>query len=176
VVPALALWWFDRKRRDPVFREAFDAWLLRRRFAGALVAKVETARLARTLGTLVRNGVPLMAALGIGRNVLGNRVLAADVAAAAEEVKNGVALSTALGRGKRFPRLAMQMIQVGEESGTLDTMLVKTAETFEQETALALDRMLAAMVPLVTVVLATVVGMVVLAVLTPLYDLTNAIG
>jgi general secretion pathway protein F len=176
VVPALALWWFDRKRRDPVFREAFDAWLLRRRFAGALVAKVETARLARTLGTLVRNGVPLMAALGIGRNVLGNRVLAADVAAAAEEVKNGVALSTALGRGKRFPRLALQMIQVGEESGTLDTMLVKTAETFEQETALALDRMLAAMVPLVTVVLATVVGMVVLAVLTPLYDLTNAIG
>ncbi len=176
VVPALALWWFDRKRRDPVFREAFDAWLLRRRFAGALVAKVETARLARTLGTLVRNGVPLMSALGIGRNVLGNRVLAADVAAAAEEVKNGVALSTALGRGKRFPRLALQMIQVGEESGTLDTMLVKTAETFEQETALALDRMLAAMVPLVTVVLATVVGMVVLAVLTPLYDLTNAIG
>ncbi|QSX73603.1 type II secretion system F family protein [Lysobacter arenosi] len=176
VVPALALWWFDRKRRDPVFREAFDAWLLQRRFAGALVAKVETARLARTLGTLVRNGVPLMAALGIGRNVLGNRVLAADVAAAAEEVKNGVALSTALGRGKRFPRLALQMIQVGEESGTLDTMLVKTAETFEQETALALDRMLAAMVPLVTVVLATVVGMVVLAVLTPLYDLTNAIG
>jgi general secretion pathway protein F len=117
-----------------------------------------------------------MSALGIGRNVLGNRVLAADVAAAAEEVKNGVALSTALGRGKRFPRLALQMIQVGEESGTLDTMLVKTAETFEQETALALDRMLAAMVPLVTVVLATVVGMVVLAVLTPLYDLTNAIG
>jgi len=176
VVPALALWWFDRKRRDPAFREAFDAWLLQRRFAGALVAKVETARLARTLGTLVRNGVPLMAALGIGRNVLGNRVLAADVAAAAEEVKNGVALSTALGRGKRFPRLALQMIQVGEESGALDAMLVKTAETFEQETALALDRMLAALVPLVTVVLATVVGIVVLAVLTPLYDLTNAIG
>ncbi|HEY5850021.1 MAG TPA: type II secretion system F family protein [Lysobacter sp.] len=176
VVPALALWWFDRKRRDPVFREAFDAWLLRRRFAGSLVAKVETARLARTLGTLVRNGVPLMAALGIGRNVLGNRVLASDVAAAAEEVKNGVALSTALGRSKRFPRLALQMIQVGEESGTLDSMLVKTAETFEQETALALDRMLAALVPLVTVVLATVVGIVVLAVLTPLYDLTNAIG
>ncbi|UNK48921.1 type II secretion system F family protein [Lysobacter sp. S4-A87] len=176
VVPALALWWFDRKRRDPAFREAFDGWLLQRRFAGALVAKVETARLARTLGTLVRNGVPLMAALAIGRNVLGNRVLAADVAAAAEEVKNGVALSTALGRGKRFPRLALQMIQVGEESGALDAMLVKTAETFEQETALALDRMLAALVPLVTVVLATVVGIVVLAVLTPLYDLTNAIG
>jgi general secretion pathway protein F len=175
-IPAVGAWWFDRKRRDPEFRERFDAWLLQRRFVGALVAKVETARLARTLGTLVRNGVPLLTALGIGRNVLGNRVLAADVEAAADEVKNGVALSTALARGKRFPRLALQMISVGEESGALDAMLVKTAETFEQETALSLDRMLAALVPLVTVVLAVVIGIVVMSVLLPLYDLSNAIG
>ncbi|MCF7222103.1 type II secretion system protein XpsF [Marilutibacter chinensis] len=176
VVPGLLLWWFDRKRRDPAFREALDGWLLRQRFFGGLVAKMETARLARTLGTLVRNGVPLMSALGIGRNVMDNRVLADDVGKAADEVKNGVALSTALARGKRFPRLALQMIQVGEESGALDAMLIKTAETFEQQTSLALDRMLAALVPVVTVVLAGVVGVVVLAVLTPLYDLTSAIG
>lgn len=176
VLPVLALWWFDRKRRDPAFREAFDAWVLRHRIAGTLVAKIETARLARTLGTLVRNGVPLITAMGIGRNVLGNRVLSADVEAAAEEVKNGVALSTALGRGKRFPRLALQMIQVGEESGALEAMLVKTAETFEQETSLALDRMLAALVPVVTVVLAVLVGIVIIAVLAPIYDLTSAIG
>jgi len=176
VVPALALLWVDRKRRDPAFREVLDAWILKRRFFGGLVAKVETARVSRTLGTLVRNGVPLMAALGIAQKVMDNRVLAADVAAAADEVKNGVALSTALARGKRFPRLALQMIQVGEESGELDAMLVKTAETFEHQTSVALDRMLAALVPIVTVVLAGVVGVVVMAVLTPLYDLTNAIG
>lgn len=176
VVPALALWWLDRKRRDPAVRERIDAWLLARRFFGPLVAKIETARLARTLGTLVRNGVPLLTALGIARNVLGNRVLAADVDAAAQEVKNGVPLSTALGRGKRYPRLALQMIQVGEESGALDAMLTRTAETFEQDTSLALDRMLAALVPVVTVVLAAVVGIVVMAVLTPLYDLTGSIG
>ncbi|WP_119717277.1 type II secretion system protein XpsF [Cognatilysobacter tabacisoli] len=176
VVPALAALWFDRKRRDPVFREAFDGWLLRRKLAGGLVAKIETARLARTLGTLVRNGVPLLTALGIGRNVLGNRVLAADVDAAAAEVKNGVPLSIALGKGKRFPRLALQMVQVGEESGALDAMLVKTAETFETETGLALDRLLAALVPVVTIVLAGIVGIVVIAVLMPLYDLTSAIG
>lgn len=175
-IPALILWWFDRKRRDPAFRAWLDDWLLRRKFAGTLVAKVETARLARTLGTLLRNGVPLMTALGIGRNVLGNRVLADDVERAAEEVKNGVALSTALSRGKRFPRLALQMIQVGEESGALDTMLLKTADTFESETGLALDRMLAALVPAVTLLLAGVVGIVILAVLTPIYDLTNVIG
>ncbi|ALN87575.1 type II secretion system (T2SS), F family protein [Lysobacter capsici] len=175
-VPALAVLWFDRKRRDPAFREALDGWLLKRKFVGALIGKIETARLTRTLGTLVRNGVPLMTAIGIGRNVLNNRVLAADVDAAAEEVKNGVPLSTALSKGKRFPRLALQMIQVGEESGALDAMLMKTAETFEQDTGMALDRMLAALVPIVTVVLAGIVGTVVMAVLLPLYDLTNSIG
>jgi general secretion pathway protein F len=176
VLPVLALVWLDRKRRDPAFRAKLDAWLLERRIAGPLVAKLETARLARTLGTLLRNGVPLLTAMGIGRNVLGNRALVDAVEAAADEVKNGIGLSAALGRSKRFPRLAVQMIQVGEESGALDGMLLKTADTFEQETGLALDRMLAALVPVVTMVLAAVVGMVILAVLSPIYDLTNVIG
>ena len=169
-VPALLVWWLDRKRRDPVFRARFDEWLLKRKFVGQLVARLETARLARTLGT------PLLTALGIGRNVMGNLVLAADVEAAANDVKGGVGLSTALGKSKRFPRLALQMIQVGEESGALDTMLLKTADTFESETSAALDRMLAALVPVITMVLAGVVAVVILAVLTPIYDLTNAIG
>jgi general secretion pathway protein F len=68
------------------------------------------------------------------------------------------------------------MIQVGEESGALDSMLLKTAETFEQETAQVLDRMLAALVPAITLVLAGVVGIVIVAVLVPLYDLTGAIN
>ena len=175
-VPVLILLWLDRKRRDPAFMLKFDAWLLRNKLAGSLVAKLDTARLARTLGTLLRNGVPLLSALGIARNVLDNRVLANDVDAATDEVKNGIGLSAALAKGKRFPRLALQMIQVGEESGALDTMLLKTADTFEQETSIALDRMLAALVPAVTLVLATVVGIVILAVLSPIYDLTSVIG
>jgi general secretion pathway protein F len=175
-VPALLVWWFDRKRRDPAFRAAFDAWLLRQRFAGPLVARIETARLTRTLGTLLRNGVPLLTALGIGRNVLGNRTLADAVDAASADVKNGIGLSAALAKGKVFPRLALQMIQVGEESGALETMLLKTADTFEQETSLALDRMLAALVPVVTLALALIVGVVIIAVLTPIYGLTNVIG
>ena len=96
--------------------------------------------------------------------------------AASDLVRNGAGLSGALGRGKRFPRLALQMIQVGEESGALDAMLLKTADTFEQETSLALDRMLAALVPVVTVAMALIVGVVIMAVLMPLYDLTGAIG
>ena len=175
-VPLLLLWWGDRRRRDPEVRVRLDGWLLQRRFVGPLLARLETARLARTLGTLLRNGVPLLTALGIARNVVENRVLAADVDAAIDDVRNGVGLSSALGKGKRFPRLALQMIQVGEESGQLDAMLLRTADTFQAETAVALDRLLAALVPVVTLVLAVVVGVVILAVLNPIYDLTSAIG
>jgi len=174
--PLLLAWWLDRKRRDAAFRDRLDRWLLQRKGVGPLLARLETARLARTLGTLLRNGVPLLAALGIARNVLVNRALSADVEKAADDVRNGHGLSVSLARGKRFPRLALQMIQVGEESGALDAMLLKTADTFEQETAQAMDRMLAALVPVVTIVLASVVGMVIIAVLVPLYDLTNALG
>lgn len=176
VVPCVLMLLLERKLRQPAFRLAVDGWLLERKGVGALVAKLETARLARTLGTLLRNGVPLLAGLGIARNVLGNRALAADVDTASDEVKNGNGLSAALSRGKRFPRLALQMIQVGEESGALDAMLLKTADTFEQESARAIDRLLSALVPVITLVLASVVGLVIVAVLVPLYDLTNAIG
>ncbi|MCY1430329.1 Type II secretion system protein F [compost metagenome] len=176
VVPGVLLLLFERKARQPAFRLALDGWLLQRRGIGRLLGELETARLARTLGTLLRNGVPLLAGLGIARNVLGNRALAADVDAASDEVKNGNGLSASLAKGKRFPRLALQMIQVGEESGALDVMLLKTADTFEQETARAIDRLLSALVPVITLVLASVVGLVIVAVLVPLYDLTNAIG
>lgn len=174
-IPAVGAWWFARRWRTPEFRARFDEWLLRQRIVGPIVAKMETARLARTVGTLLRNGVPLLTALGIGGRIIGNQALIGDVEAAAAEVKNGVGLSVALGKGKRFPRLALQMIQVGEESGALDTMLLKTADTFESETGLALDRMLAALVPAITVILAVVIGFVIMAVLLPMYQLSGSI-
>lgn len=176
VLPAVIALVVERRLRQPATRLAMDGWLLQRNGIGPLLAKLETARLARTLGTLLRNGVPLLSGLGIARNVLSNRALAADVDATSDEVKNGNGLSASLARGKRFPRLALQMIQVGEESGALDTMLLKTADTFEQESARAIDRLLSALVPVITLVLASVVGLVIVAVLVPLYDLTNAIG
>ena len=166
----------DRKRRDPQWRRALDAWMLRRKLLGSLVARLETARLARTLGTLVKNGVPLLQSLTIARNVLGNRVLAEAVDVAAEEVKTGSGLAHALGKREVFPRLAVQMVQVGEESGELDGMLLKVADTFDRETAQAMDRFLIALVPALTVVMSIVVGVVILSIIIPLYDLTTSIG
>jgi general secretion pathway protein F len=176
LVPGLVTLWLAGKWQKPVFRERLDAWTLRLKLIGPLLARLETARLSRTLGTLLHNGVPLLAALQIGRNVMNNRVLAGDIGIAIEEVKNGRSLAAALARGGRFPRLALQMIQVGEESGALDSMLLRTADTFEKETSRAIDRLLAALVPAITLLLAAVVGVVIITVLVPLYDLTNAIG
>jgi general secretion pathway protein F len=167
--------WLASHLNKPATRRAIDARVLRWRFPGDLIAKLDTARLARTLGTLVRNGVPLLTALNLSRPVLSNRVLAEAVEAAAEDVKTGSGLGYALARQKCFPRLAMHMIQVGEESGELDTMLLKAADTFDQETANALDRMLAALVPLLTVLMTLVVGFIMISVLLPIYDLTNSI-
>ena len=177
LLPALAglVAWVAWRLNQPAARRALDARMLRWKIVGDLAAKLDTARLARTLGTLVRNGVPLLAALNLSRPVLSNRVLADAVEAAGEEVKTGSGLGYALGRQKLFPRLAVQMIQVGEESGELETMLLKVADTFDQETGNALDRMLAALVPALTLLMTAIIGAIMLSVLLPIYDLTNSI-
>jgi general secretion pathway protein F len=171
-----AAWLFARQFADPQGRMAWDRRLLESRLTSALVARLETARLARTLGTLLTNGVPLLTALSIARNVLTNRVLMDSVAEAADDVKSGAGLGYALGKGKRFPRLALQMIAVGEESGELDQMLLKVADTFDIEVKNAIDRLLAALVPVLVILMAAVIGVVVLSILMPILDLSSSIG
>lgn len=168
--------WFRRFLRDPEKRRAFDAWALRRGLVGGLLARLETARLTRTLGTLVHNGVPLLTALSIARNVMGNLALSDAVEVATAQVKTGSGLSIALGRSKLFPRLALQMIAVGEESGEMDTMLTKVADTFDIEVKNTIDRLLAALVPAVTVFMAIIVAMIMMAILIPIFSLTSAVG
>lgn len=172
----LGAWWLNTKMADPAWRLRMDARLLNIRHVGTLIARLDTARLARTLGTLVGNGVPLLTALNLAGNVLSNRVLAAALEAASAEVKSGSGLGYALGRQKVFPRLAVQMIQVGEESGELDTLLGKVADTFDIETRNALDRLMALLVPAITVAMAMLVAGIILAVLLPIYDMTGNLG
>lgn len=167
--------WAQNQLQQPRSRLAFDTRLLGARWIGGLVAKIETARLARTLGTLLTNGVPLLTSLAIGRNVLGNAALVAAVDAAADEVKTGGGLAWALGRSKRFPSLALQMISVGEESGELDGMLLKVADTFDGEVKRSIDRSLAALVPMLTIVMALLVAFIMLAILLPILDLSRNI-
>jgi general secretion pathway protein F len=164
-----------RQLSDPASRLKFDAWLLRARVVGPLFSKLETARLARTLGTLLKNGVPLLTAMSIGRNVLGNAALAEAVEKATEEVKTGGGLAFSLSHSKRFPKLALQMISVGEESGALDEMLLKVADTFDIEAKNTVDRMLSALVPVMTVIMTGVVGFIMMAILVPIMSVSGSI-
>ncbi len=171
----LAIAWFRRKLADPVARLAIDERLLVMRVVGDVVRKLETARLSRTLGTLLKNGVPLLGALTIAKNVMNNAALAVAVGNASEEVKTGSGLGFALGQSKKFPKLALQMVSVGEESGELDTMLLKVADTFDVEVKNTLDRLLAALVPVTTVVMTGVVAIIMLAIILPILKLTSSI-
>jgi general secretion pathway protein F len=161
--------------RDPDARLAWHAKLLGMRVIGPLMLKVETARIARTLGTLLKNGVPLLSSLTIARQVTSNRALDQALASAAEQVKGGAGLGFALGQSQRFPRLALQMVQVGEEAGQLDVMLLKVADTFELESKRAIDRLLAALVPALTIVMTVLVAFIMAAILLPLLSLTSNI-
>lgn len=173
VIGGVLVW--RSRMRDPALRLAWHERLLKVRLVGPLVLKVETARLARTLGTLVKNGVPLLSALSIARMVTSNRALDESLVQATEMVKGGNGLSLALGQSQRFPRLAIQMVQVGEEAGQLDTMLLKVADTFELESRRSIDRLLAALVPTLTIVMTFFVAIIMAAILLPLLSLTSNI-
>ncbi|MEO5623337.1 MAG: type II secretion system inner membrane protein GspF [Dokdonella sp.] len=167
--------WLRRQMADPPARLKIDARLLKTRIFGDVIRKVETARLTRTLGTLLKNGVPLLSGLNVARNVMNNTVLGEAVAQAAEEVKTGGGLGFALAQSRQFPKLALQMISVGEESGALDTMLMKVADTFDIEVKNTLDRLLAALVPATTIVMTVVVAMIMLAIVLPIMNIAGAV-
>ncbi|SQF99219.1 putative general secretion pathway protein F [Paucimonas lemoignei] len=169
------IWGLALRRRDPQRRERHDRRLLGIRIIGPLLQRIEAARLARTLGTLLNNGVALLQALVIARQVCTNRALQAQVAQAAESVKGGGTLASAFGAQPLLPDLALQMIEVGEQAGELDSMLLKVADVFDVEAKRGIDRMLAALVPALTVVMAAMVAVIMLAIMLPLMSLTSNI-
>lgn len=175
VLVVLGAGWFRRQMANPEARLRIDERILKTRVIGDVTRKIETARLARTLGTLLKNGVPLLTGLATARNVMTNTVLAQSVSEAAEEVKTGGGLGYALSQSKRFPKLALQMISVGEESGELDTMLMKVADTFDIEVKNTLDRLLAALVPATTIVMTVIVAMIMLAIVLPIMNIAGAV-
>ena len=176
ILVAAAVWWFRRMLADAEKRFAWDTRVLATRWVGDLVAKMETARLTRTLGTLLTNGVPLLSALSIARNVIANTVLRKDVGSAAREVKTGGGLARNLAQEGHFPRLALQMISVGEETGQLDTMLLKVSDTYDKEVRNTIDRLLSVFTPVVTLFLAVLIGTIVLSVLLAILSVNDLVG
>ena len=167
---------FRRMLADADKRFAWDSRVLTMKWVGDLVGKIEIARLSRTLGTLLTNGVPLLAALSIARNVLTNTVLRKAVSDATREVKTGGGLAHNLSEGGKFPRLALQMISVGEETGQLDTMLMKVSDTYDIEVRNTIDRLLSIFTPVVTLLLAVLIGTIVLSVLVAILSINDLVG
>ena len=169
IVMAAALLLGRRYMKDPAARLRFDGLLLKLPLIGDLVAKIDTAKLARTVGTLLANGVALPTALSIARNTMGNAAMRMTLDQALAGVKEGKNIAGALEHSGMFPKLATHLVAVGERSGQLETMLLKVAVIFDQEVKTAVERMMTMLVPMLTIgvglAIATIVGAILSAIL-----------
>lgn len=160
--------------RSPAGRQHWHRALLRMPGFGDLVTKIELARFSRTLGTLLRNGVSPLAALAITQGTVSNSVLRAALGTVIESAKEGKGIANPLERTGLVPALAVQLTRVGEETARLDEMLLKIGEIYDEETQRSIERLLALLVPAITIALGIVVAIVMGSIVTAIlsvYDL-----
>jgi type II secretory pathway component PulF len=166
------VWWYFR---TPSGAENWDRVKLRIPVAGGVFRSAALGRFARTLGTLVKSGVSLLPALKIVENTIGNRVLAAQIAQVAEETRGGDSLAAPLRKLGIFPKTVVQMIDVGEESGTLDVMLLKVAEIEERHMRARTKTLISLLAPILILIVGALVGFMVIALLLPIFKMSSAI-
>lgn len=170
----LAIFFWRQQMRRPEVKRWWDVRLLRMPLVGDLITKIEISRFSRTLGTLLRNGVTPLTALAITQETVTNSALRQGLSSVVESVKEGKGFSDPLARTQLVPALAVHLTRVGEETARLDEMLLKVGEIYEQETRRSVERLLALLVPAVTVGLGVVVALVIGSILTAVlsvYDL-----
>ena len=159
--------------RTEAGRLALHRWMLRSRLLLGLPAMIDTARLLRTLSTLIGNGLPLPSALRVARGTLSNHALRVALEEAAKRVKAGEHLHVALAAQKDFPPVAAQLARVGEETGKLDELLLSAAEYLEDNSTTLLDRLLTLMVPALTVGMGLIVAGLIGSVLVGLLSIND---
>ncbi|HEV8256878.1 MAG TPA: type II secretion system F family protein [Casimicrobiaceae bacterium] len=165
LIVAAAVWLIRRRLARPEVRFRWDRRLLRLPLLGDLLAKVEVARLARTLATLLANGVTLLAGLSIVKDTMTNSVLASALDGVVTRLREGKGFGRPLIETGLYPRLATQMILVGEESGRLEEMLQRIADVYDREVQMAVRRFLAVLEPVLILSLAVLIGGIVLSIL-----------
>jgi general secretion pathway protein F len=159
------VWWIRRMAANADTRRRFDGWVLRRALLGEMVAKIETARFARTLGTLLANGVTLLSGLSIVKETMGNRAMGDALDGVIANLREGKGFGRPLLETGLYPRLATQMILVGEESGRLEEMLTRVADVYDREVQVVIKRFLAILEPVMILGLAVIVGFIVLSIM-----------
>lgn len=164
--------WFIRTPRGAVFR---DRWKLRLPILGSVFRTAALGRFARTLGTLVKSGVSLLPALKIVENTIGNLVLASLIARVSEETRGGDSLATPLRKLGIFSNTVIQMINVGEETGRLDEMLLKVADIEERHMRARTRTLISLLGPALILVVGALVGFMVMALLLPIFKMSKAI-
>ncbi|HXI82866.1 MAG TPA: type II secretion system F family protein [Verrucomicrobiae bacterium] len=162
--------------RTPEGRLALDAWKLRLPVFGGIIMANAFAQFARTLATLLENGVPVLGALQIVEDTMTNRVIANELREARTRVTDGTSLSQPLAKGKIFPPLLIDMLAVGEESGEVVPALANIADTYESELSRTLKVFTTLLEPAIIIFMAMVVGAIVLSVLMAVFDITSGIG
>jgi general secretion pathway protein F len=150
-----------------------DRLVLALPIVGDLVGKFEIGRFSRTLGVLLANGVPAPRALALCGGIVGNRVIAGAVETVATRFSEGEGLSAPLARTKRFPSLSVQLIRIGEETGRLEEMLQELAEIYEEEVQRALERLLALLVPAITIAMGAAIALIIVAVMTAMISIND---
>jgi general secretion pathway protein F len=175
IVVVLAVVGFRRFLATPSGRRSWDRFVLGLPVIGAIVTKVEASRLGRTVGTLLQNGVPVLSALAIVRETVGNTIIAGTLEEAATGVKRGQGLAAPLAATERFPPLFIHLLRVGEESGQMVDMLIRAADIFEAETQRAVERMLALLVPVLTIAMGVLIAGIIGSILVALLSINKLV-
>jgi general secretion pathway protein F len=162
-----------RSLREPGPRLMVDRLVLRVPLVGTLLRRAEAARMTRTLGTLLSNGVSLVSALAISRGVLRNRVATKIVDAAATQIKAGAHLATSLGVGRFFPVQTIHLLQLGEETGKLGEMALRAADIHDDQVHQSVTRLVALLVPAITIFMGVVVAGIVGSLLVAMLSLND---
>ncbi|MCC5851804.1 MAG: type II secretion system inner membrane protein GspF [Alkalimonas sp.] len=166
----------ERLLRRPDMRFRYDRFLLHSAVLGKVIRSINTARFARTLSILNASSVPLLEAMRISGDVLGNSYMKQAVADATLRVREGSSLRNALEQTKLFPPMMLHMIASGEKSGQLDSMLIRTADTLDREFEMTMTVTLEIFKPVVVITLAILVFLIVLAILLPILELNHMVG
>jgi general secretion pathway protein F len=150
---------------EPTRKKAWDGRFLKMPLLGTIFLNQETANISRTLGTLLGNGVSIISAMVIVRETVDNLVIAAAIQDAEEQLKQGKHLSDALLEKALFPKMAMQMIKMGEETGRLEEMLLRVATIYDKQLRVAISRMLAFLEPALIITLGLMIAGIIVSIL-----------
>lgn len=156
-------------------RRAFDGFKLKIPVVKNTVIKVSTSRFTRTLSTLLASGIPLLPAMDIVSKIVGNRIIAEGIQSVKEDLRKGYDLAGPIHRLKLFPPMVDSMIRIGEESGSLDDVLSRTADFYDEEVDVAIQKMTTMLEPLMLIIMAVVIGFLVIAMYLPMIDMMQTI-